>query len=348
MTFRSRGSMTALGATGVIVLCLAWPVAGQAPAAQTATKTRAAAKKSPPRTPWGAPDLMGVWDFRTLTPLERPKELAGKQLLTDAEAAQFEQARLAEQETRDSRPPSDVVGNYNQFWFDPGNKVQGTRRSSLIIDPPDGRVPPLTPEAQKREEKIAETRRGLRMHDLTPGGWVEDFGPDGLQVRCIMGFNSGPPMTPGGYNQNVQLFQTRDHVVILNEMIHNARIVPLDGRPHGNIRQWVGESRGRWEGDTLVVDTRNFRRETSFQRGRTTSNLHLIERFTRVDEDTLRYEFTVNDPTVWTKPWTAQIDMAKNSEPMYEYACHEGNYGMYNMLAGARADEAAAAKKGSK
>jgi hypothetical protein len=185
------------------------------------------------------------------------------------------------------------------------------------------------------------------MHDLTPGGWVEDFGPDGLQVRCMLGFNSGPPMTPGGYNQNVQLFQTRDYVVILNEMIHNARIVPLDGRPHGNIRQWVGDSRGRWEGDTLVVDTRNFRRETSFQRGRTTANLHLVERFTRVDNDTLMYEFTVNDPTVWTKPWTAQIAMARNSEPMYEYACHEGNYGMYNMLAGARAAEQAA-RKGSK
>jgi len=268
-------------------------------------------------------------------------------VLTAEEAAQFEQAQLADQETRDSRPPADVVGNYNQFWFDPGNKVQETKRSSLITDPPDGRVPPLTPAAQTREEKLAETRRGLRMHDLTPGGWVEDFGPDGLQVRCIVGFNSGPPMTPGGYNQNVQLFQTRDHVVILNEMIHNARIVPLDGRPHGNVRQWVGDSRGRWEGDTLVVETRNFLRETSFQRGRTTANLHLTERFTRVDNDTLLYEFTVNDPSVWTKPWTAQIAMARNSEPMYEYACHEGNYGMYNMLAGARAAEEAA-RKGSK
>jgi hypothetical protein len=341
--------MNALGAAGLILLWLASPVAGQAQKAQpAATKTSAAKKGSVPRTPWGAPDLMGVWDFRTLTPLERPKTQAGKQVFSAEEAAEFEQAQLADQAARDSRPPADVVGNYNQFWFDPGNKVQGTKRTSLIVDPPDGRIPPLTPEAQKREARIAETRKGLRMHDLTPGGWVEDFGPDGLQVRCIVGFNSGPPMTPGAYNQNVQLFQTKDHVVILNEMIHNARIVPLDGRPHGKIRQWVGESRGRWEGDTLVVDTRNFLRETSFQRGRSTANLHLIERFTRVDNDTLLYEFTVNDPTVWTKPWTAQISMALNSEPMYEYACHEGNYGMYNMLAGARADEEKAARKGSK
>ena len=348
MPLRTRGSMNALSVAGVIVLWLAVPVAGQAPTDPgKAAKAAVAAKSSPPRTPWGAPDLMGVWDFRTLTPLERPKELAGKQVLTDAEAAQFEQARLRDQETFDSRPPADVVGNYNQFWFDPGNKVQETKRSSLIIDPADGRVPPLTPEAQKREDKLAQTRRGLGMHDVTPGGWVEDFGPDGLQVRCLLGFNSGPPMTPGGYNQNVQLFQTRDTVVILNEMVHNARIVPLDGRPHRNIRQWVGESRGRWEGDTLVVETRNFLRETSFQRGRTTANLHLTERFTRVDADTLIYEFTVHDPSVWSRPWTAQIAMARNNEPMYEYACHEGNYGIYNMLAGARAAEEAA-RKGSK
>src|SRR2546422_2713723 len=183
MTLRSYGSMTALGAAGVLVLWLASPVAGQAPTApRTATKTPVAAKKSPPRTPWGAPDLMGVWDFRTLTPLERPKELSGKQVLTDAEAAQFEQARLAEQETRDSLPPADVVGNYNQFWFDPGNKVQATKRSSLIVDPPEGRIPPLTPEAQKREDKIAETRRGLRMHDLTQG--------DGSKISAPMVFRS--------------------------------------------------------------------------------------------------------------------------------------------------------------
>jgi len=161
-----------------------------------------------------------------------------------------------------------------------------------------------------------------------------------------MGFNSGPPMTPAAYNQNVQLFQSPGYVVILNEMIHNARIVPLDGRPHGAVRQWAGESRGHWEGETLVVDTTNFLRETAFNNGRTTAGLHLTERFRRVDADTLSYEFTVEDPNTWTRPWTAEMPMARSEQPMYEYACHEGNYGLTGILAGARAKEQAAAETG--
>ena len=179
---------------------------------------------------------------------------------------------------------------------------------------------------------------------------VEDFGTDGLQVRCIVGFNSGPPMTPGGYNQNVQLFQTADYVVLLNEMVHNSRIVPLDGRAHldQSIRQWTGDSRGHWDGDTLVIKTTNFLQETGFRRGRSDSHLTLTERFTLVSPETLVYEVTVDNPTVWARPWTYQIPMARNDQPLYEYACHEGNYGIYNMLAGARAAEEAAKKAGSK
>ena len=166
-------------------------------------------------------------------------------------------------------------------------------------------------------------------------------------MRCILGFNSGPPMAPSAYNNNVQLFQTEDTVVLFAEMNHNARVVPLDGRAHldDGIRQWTGDARGHWDGDTLVVETRNFLRETNFQRGATSQHLTLIERFTRVDEDTLQYDVTVDDPTVWTTAWTFSVPMQRNTEPVYEYACHEGNYGLYNILAGAVADETAAGSR---
>ena len=179
-------------------------------------------------------------------------------MLTAAEAAEFEKGALVRAD-RDRNVPAGNVGDYNQFWYDRGTEVAGTRRTSLIIDPPDGRIPALTPEAQKKKAAEAEARRGVDLDEPTPGGWLDDLGPGGLRVRCILGFNSGPPMTPSAYNNNVQLFQTPDYVVILNEMIHDARIVRLDGRPHGTLRQWAGNSRGRWEGDTLIVDTVNFR-----------------------------------------------------------------------------------------
>ena len=289
-----------------------------------------------PRTAWGTPDLQGVWDFRTITPMERPLDLSDTDVLTDEQVAALEAQTLAAQAARDSETPFDTVGNYNQFWFDPGGTVIDTRRTSLVVDPPDGRIPAKTPEAQARYEAGTEAGRGLRRHTPTPGGFVEDLGPGGVQVRCILGFNSGPPMEPGGYNQNMQVFQTEDHVVIYNEMIHNARIVPLDGSPHGDVPQWVGDSRGRWEGDTLVVETVNFHRETAFESGLTGPSLHLVERFTLAEQNVLMYEVTVNDPTVWTQPWTYQLPMLRNDLPLYEYACHEGNYGIYNILAGAR------------
>ena len=236
------------------------------------------------------------------------------------------------------------VGGYNQFWYEFGTKVVPDKRTSLIIDPPDGRLPPLTPEAQKRAD--AHRQRLLRSAE----------GPEDRDVseRCLMGYNAGPPMVPVGYNQNVQIVQTRDYVVIHNEMVHNARIVPLDGRPHlpEEVRPWSGDSRGHWEGNTLVVDTTGFTDKTWNQfsgwNWASDENLHLVERFTRVDAGTLLYEFTVDDPTTWTKPWTAAVPLRSTEDQMFEYACHEGNYGMMDILRGARAEEKAAEEAAKK
>ena len=295
----------------------------------------------PLRTPDGQPDLSGVWDFRTVTQLERPSELADKEFFTDEEAVVYASQRVVDSNVDLNRDTTvtgrgvvngttetvDLAFAYNNFWYDRGTTVVETRRTSLVVDPPDGRIPALTPEAQERASARAALSRRI-----TEG--PEDRS---LSERCIMGFNAGPPITPGGYNQNVQIFQTPDHVVLLNEMVHTARIVPLDGRPHGPLRQWKGDSRGRWEGETLVIETTNFLRETSF-RG-SSANLHLVERLTRVASDTLLYEFTAEDPTTWTRPWSAEIPMRKSESPLFEYACHEGNYGMEGTLSGARAVE---------
>ena len=320
--------------------------------AQTSAAATTAKRLTVPRTADGQPDLQGIWDYRTLTPMERPSDLAGKEVLTEEEAAAFEKRTLvaSDADRRDADPSreglvngapatADVARAYNQFWMDRGSKVVGTKRTSLIIDPPDGRIPPLTAEGKKRTAALAAARERPAV------------GPEDRSVgeRCIMGFNAGPPMTPGGYNNNFLLLQVPGYVVILNEMVHSTRIIPMDQRPHGDIRQWAGDSRGHWEGDTLVVDTTNFYAQTSLNGS--SPNLHVVERFRRVDADTLLYEFTVDDPTTWVKPWTAQVPMIRNPEPMYEYACHEGNYGMTNLLSGARAIEKAsdeAAKKGSR
>ena len=294
-----------------------------------------------PRTAWGTPDLNGVWDFRTLTPFERPSELSDQAFFTKEEAAQFEADKLAEFAVRDDQEPADIVGNYNQLWFDPGNKISETNQTSLVVDPPNGQVPPLTVVAQAKKATLESAREGVNRHSPTYGGFVDDLGPGMFAVRCILGFNSGPPMTPGGYNQNMQLVQTPDHVVLVNEMVHSSRVVPLDGRPHlpKGMRQWMGDSRGHWEGDTLVVETSNFLRETSFRAGVTTADLLLVERFTRVADGTLMYEVTVEDTNTWDQPWSYRMAMVRNDYPLYEYACHEGNYGLYNILAGAREQE---------
>ena len=309
------------------------------------------------RTTWGTPDLQGVWDFRTITPMERPANLADQEFLTDEEAANLDQEAFDRIQNLADRParrtevdPSGNVdrgidgapGSYNDFWFDRGTSVIPTKRTSLVVDPPDGRIPELTPAAEREREAMAEARKDTGPHEPTPGGWVEDLGPNGLQVRCITGFNAGPPMTPGGYNNNFQLFQTPDTVVLYNEMNHNPRIVPLDGRPQAGLRQWNGESRGYWDGDTLVIETVSFLRETSFMRGAASADLVLTERFTRESTDMLSYAVTVEDKTTWTSPWTYEVPMQLNPDPIFEYACHEGNYSMAVILTGAREREATA------
>ncbi len=294
----------------------------------------AAAAQSPLRTPDGDPDLQGLWNFSTATPMQRPEELAGRDTLSAEEAAEYEQALAERRRAGDSTSPTaslEARVSYEQaIWFEQGNSLE-RQRTSLIVDPPNGRIPAVRPDAAARGE-LTRLLRGRHAH-----------GPEdrGVSERCLLGFNSGPPMTPSVYNNNMQLFQTADHVVILNEMVHNARIIPLDGRAHlpDGLRQWVGDSRASWEGDTLVVTTTNFLRETSF--GGSSASLNLVERITRIDADTLRYEFTVSDPTAWAAPWTARVDMTRTDEPLYEYACHEGNYSMASSLSGARALEAA-------
>jgi len=302
-----------------------------------------------PRISSGKPDLQGVWDFRTITPMERPEDQA-EEFLSDEEAANLDQAAIERETNLATRParrtaidPTGNVdrgvdgapGSYNNFWFDRGTTVISTKRTSLVIDPANGRIPTLTPEAKKKRDDLAEVRKNTGPHEPTPGGWVEDLGSNGLQVRCIVGFNSGPPMTPGGYNNNFQMFQTPDEVVIYNEMNHNPRVIPLDDRPYTGLRQWNGESRGRWEGDTLVIETKNFLRETSFMRGGASKDLEITERFTRETTDILIYEVTVTDRTTWMTPWTYQVPMQINPDPIFEYACHEGNYSMAVLLAGA-------------
>jgi hypothetical protein len=283
--------------------------------------------------PSTSPDLQGIWTNATVTPLERPKQFEGKEFLTKAEAAEFEKQAVYEAngDRRDGSADADVGRAYNEFWRDRG-KVVSTMRSSLIFDPPDGKVPPLLPEAKKRNDDIAAARRKL-------GGPLD--GPEGrsLQERCLLTPQAGPPMLPANYNSNYQIVQTANYVAILVEMIHDARIIPLDGSPHvpKNVRSLMGDSRGHWEGKTLVVETTNFSDQTSFRGA--SENLRVIERFTRTDENTLLYQFTIEDPTTWAKPWSGEIPMKKVTAPLYEYACHEGNYGIAGVLSGARAED---------
>ena len=278
-----------------------------------------------PRAPDGHPDLQGTWDFAQLTPFERPSALAGKSAFSDEEAEEFAQQRIenGNKDNRGGGAAADVERAYNDFWWDFGKRV--AKQTSLVVDPPDGRVPPLTAAAQQR----AADRRGK----------YDNPEERPLAERCVIGFNSGPPMIPSAYNNNVQLVQTKDHVLILNEMIHSARIVALNGRPHPatSIRSLTGDSIGRWQGDTLVVDTTNFSQQAGFRGA--SANMHLVERFTRVDQDTLRYEFTVDDPATWTATWSASIPMTRTDELIYEYACHESNYGLEGVLKGARYED---------
>jgi hypothetical protein len=307
-------------------------------AAHTQTRGAAAGVKASTRTPWGDPDLQGVWNFAAGTPLERPAALAGKEFLTDEELAQAEwQARArSSMDRRDGAgTDADVNRDANEFWFE-RRKTILIRRTSLVVDPPDGKLPPVTAEADRRRTAFAEY---LRQHP------ADSWDDRRLNDRCIMFLQSGPPMIPQsvdfllGFPFHFQIFQTADHVVILHEE-PNRQIVPLDGRSHlqPGVRQWLGDSRGHWEGETLVVETTNFR-DRLYAGVFTTGHLRLTERFTRVDADTIDYRFTVDDPTTWTKPWTAVVPILKSDGRLYEYACHEGNYALPNILRGARAQE---------
>jgi hypothetical protein len=285
-----------------------------------------------PRTPDGKPDFEGVWTNVTLTPLERPRELGDKAFFTKDEAARYEKETVERNnaDRRDGPADADVSRAYNDFWWDRGTRVVPTLRTSLVIDPPDGRVPALTPEAQKRAtERLAQRR-------AHPADGPADRS---LSERCILWPTAGPPMLPSFYNNNYQIVQGPGYVTVVVEMIHDARVIPTDGRPHlpAGIRQWMGNPVGHWEGDTLVVDTTNFTGKTNFRGA--DENLHLIERFTRMGVDQIMYEFTVDDPTAFIRPWSAQIPMTRTKGPLLEYACNEGNYAMEGILQGARREE---------
>jgi hypothetical protein len=288
------------------------------------------------RTPWGDPDLEGIWTNATLTPLQRPPELAGKAFFTPEEAAQFQRARI--QQTNADRPlPPGQVGAYNDAFFERGTSIVRTRRTSLVVDPPDGRIPALTPEAQSKVD-ARQKREAASPADGPEDRWLTE--------RCIL-FGATVPMLPEPYNNNYRIIQSPGYVTILVEMNHDARIIPLDGRPHlsGRVQQWTGDSRGRWEGATLVVETTNlkFNHQSRFGvgylNGLSDERLRVVERFTRTDANTLTYRATIEDATVFARPWTIELPMERAAGPLFEVACHEGNYGMANILSGHRAEE---------
>jgi len=320
------------------------PSAGSAPA-QSKPAEPAKSGWTALRTPDGQPDLQGFWTNTTYVPLQRPKDVT-KEFFTKEEVAErIARASAAEDEQTEPGTTADVHYDFTQFGLD---RSQGplalNLRSSLIVDPRDGKLPPMTAEGQKRAAERAEARRRM-------GGPYDAAENQPLSVRCIIMDRIGPPMLAGAYNNNYQIVQVPGYVMILVEMIHDVRIIPLDGRPHlpQQVRQWTGSYRGHFEGETLIVETTNFNGKNPFQGS--SENMRLVERFTRVDEDTVRYQFTVDDPGTWTRPWSAEMPMKKTIGPIFEHACHEGNYSLYNILAGARADEKRAqeaAKKGSK
>jgi hypothetical protein len=327
-------------AAGIAVVLLA-PVLAQAPSATAKTGAPARTWKLP-RTPDGQPDLQGFWTNTTYTPLERPKNVT-KEFYSKEEALEIaKRAALVEAEETEPGTIADVHYDFTQFGLD---RSQGgfalNLHTSLIVDPPDGRLPPLSVEGQKRAAERAQARKRM-------GAATDAVQNQPLSVRCIIMDRDGPPMLPGAYNNNYQIVQTPGNVMILVEMIHHVRIIPTDGRPRlpQNVRQWMGSYTGRWEGDTLVVETTNFTDKTAFQGA--SENMRLTERFTRVDENTVMYKFTVDDPATWTRAWSAELPMKKTIGPLFEHACHEGNYGLANTLAGARNEDKKAAEEAAK
>ena len=334
------------------------PLGGQALCLLAATLLAASAAAEIPRTQSGKPDLSGYYDGGSLTPLERPMALGDKQFLTPEEAAatRSDAEFLADGRSNDPNRSAPVkggdginalgagnVGGYNAFWVDPGNGVvpiEGKYRTSIVYDPPNGRRPGMTPKAMR---KMADNFSSFSHENDGTASWLDQDGPgpfDGpeelaLAERCLLGFSAGPPLLPGLYNNHKRIVQAEDHVMILAEMVHDARVVRMDqAHAPDDVRRWVGDSVGHWDGDTLVVDTTNFREETGLYGG--DENLHLVERFTLLDDGNLLYDFTVNDPTAWKGPWSGAYVWQRSDKPVYEYACHEGNYSMGNILRGAR------------
>lgn len=317
-----------------------------------------AESQSIPRLPNGRPDLQGVWTNRTITPFERPEELGEQAFFTPEEAQAFVEERR-EQGDRDRRTDDvrDVLNAYNEFWWDSGNEVLPNLRTSIVTDPPNGRIPPLTDE---RQQELQARQEAIDARCERPGCAVTNSGaiapadePQNLDLmtRCIS-FGTVVPMLPTAYNNNYQIVQDDGHVAILTEMVHEARHIPTDGSDHlpSDVRQWTGDPRGHWEGDTLVVESKNFKGEMQGRLSAATENLRVVERFTRVNEDILLYEFTVDDPEAWTQPWSGEIPLTKSDGMLYEYACHEGNRGMQNLLRAARTEmrEAEADQEGDR
>jgi len=334
--------LIAAAVVSALPLVYARSAAAQTPPGARATDTTAAAKKFvAPRTPWGEPDLQGTYSNRTITPFERPTNVAGREYFTAEEVAALEK-RAREQsgdEGRSKGTRGDVERAYNDFWWDRGTKVT-TPRTSLVVDPPDGRVPAITEEAKKRaaDEPKRPAFRGAGANGRGTDTWLDRS----TFERCITRGMPGA-MSPTAYNNNYRITQGPGFVAIQIEMLGGARVIPTDGRPHVSkgIRNWMGDSVGRWDGDTLVVDTTNFTDKVLYRGA--AENLHLVERFTRVGPGEIDYRVTVEDPTTFTRSWTVAIPFVNTGEDMFEYACHEGNYGMEGILSGAREEERAAA-----
>ncbi len=334
MSHRSRMSMGAQTAAIAVGILTAIPSAGQAPAPTSAAATRA---YTPPKTPDGQPDLQGFWTNSTYTPLERPANVTKEFYTPDELAAVLKQAAARESAQTTPGTTEDVHYDFSQFGLDRSQSVVARNlHTSLIVDPPDGRLPPLTAAGQKLTSERAEAARRVGRWDSAQSNQLDD--------RCLIMNGSGPPMMDAAYNSNYHIVQAPGYVMILVEMIHDVRIIPLDGgpQPDPNIRQWMGISRGRWEGNTLVIETTNFNGKNPF-RG-STEKMRVTERLTRVADDAIRYQFTIDDPSMWTRPFSAEMPMQRTSGPLFEHACHEGNYGLYNTLVGARLEEKKAAE----
>ena len=335
--------LLALAIVSLAVFLAPARMAAQAPASNASTKAKPVAKPAKwmvPRLPDGRPELAGYWNTHTSTPLQRLPDVGGREFLTDDEVKAIEE--------RAARPPAPTNNPFPSLWAGDVRWVMPNKRTSIITEPKDGKISTFTPEAQRKIDADREEHKRRFQN-----------GPEDMTTfeRCLPVITSGPPMLPTAYNNNYQIFQTHDHLAIATEMMHDVRIIPLDGRPHSDIRQWMGDPRGHWEGDTLVVETTNF----NGKRGhfgpllfngddlkRHDEKMTVTERFTRTAPDMLLYQFTVNDPGTFTAPWSGEIVMKSLQGPILEYACHEGNHAMELMLSGARAEERAAAKSGSR